>query len=299
MKKPEFSVVMATYNRKELMVKQLIAFENQTMEKDRFEVIIVNDGSTDGTMELLNQWPDTDLNLNIIHCQNGGPAKARNAGVFQALGKIIAFTDDDCIVDNNWLMEIYRTFHSNNEIQVVEGLTYTDKKARTPLTHQIENLTWNPVIPTCNAAYKKEFFVRLGGFDTDFPYPHNEDTDLAWRVLEETDVHFCANVRVYHPPVPVRFGKQLGRMKMLKSEFLLFKKNRKAYKKWRAENPWLTIYREVFLIHQLFNLKFHLGFYKRPKLMLQGLLLSLGWWLYLILLLPGYFNESLKVKRIR
>ncbi len=298
MKKPEISIVMATYNRADLLIKQLLAFESQTLNKDLFEVVIVNDGSTDRTKNLLDLWSRKFINLNVIHKQNGGPAKARNTGVYHSLGKIIAFTDDDCIVDGDWLENIHRVFNQRKDIQVIEGLTYTEKENRTPLTHQIENLTWNPVIPTCNAAYRKEFFARMGGFDTDFPYAHNEDTDLAWRVLEETEVLFCEEVKVYHPPIPVRFFSQLKRMRMLKSEFLLFKKNKEAYQKWRTEHPWVTIYSEVFFKHQLLNLKFHLGFFRKPKLMLQGILLSLGWWCYLLLLFPEYLHESRKISEV-
>lgn len=291
MKKVKLSVVMATYNRSDLLVKQLQAFATQTIAKENFEVVIVNDGSVDDTANVLEVWSKIMGNLSYINQVNGGPAVARNKGVEVAKGEIIAFTDDDCIVDKDWVEAILTAFIDKN-VQVLEGLTYTTKELRTPLTHQIENLSWNPVIPTCNAAYRKNFFQELGGFDINFPFPHNEDTDLAWRVLEHTEVKFCETMKVYHPPVKVKFKSQLKRMRMLISEFILYKKNTSAYKKWRSTNPWTTIYKEVFFKHQLLNLKFHLGFYRKPKLMIQGICLSFGWWIYLIVLFPKFVIAS-------
>ncbi|WP_461589794.1 hypothetical protein, partial [Winogradskyella sp.] len=94
----------------------------------------------------------------------------------------------------------------------------------------------------------------------------------------------------------VSFKSQLNRMKMLSSEFILFNKNPEAYKKWRTNNPWTTIYKEVFIKHQFLNLKFHLGFYRNPTLMIKGVFLSLGWWFYLVKLLPDFIQHS-KLKR--
>ena len=295
MKNPFISVVMATYNRSALLELQLQAFKNQTLPKDRFEIIIVNDGSEDETELVLINWTFLLPNLRFYTQPNSGPAVARNQGVEIARGEVIAFTDDDCIVDPNWLENIQSAFE-NEDVQVLEGLTYTNRKLRTPLTHQIENLSWNPVIPTCNAAYRKVFFKEIGGFDEHFPFPHNEDTELAWRVLEQTEVIFDKKVRVYHPPIKVSFSSQLRRMKMLSSEFILYKKNKEGYKKWRTAHPWITIYKEVFFKHQLLNLKFHLGFFRYPKLMFQGMFLSLGWWFYLVALFPDFFIESKKYK---
>lgn len=291
MRYPEISIVMATYNRVHLLHNQLVAFENQTLDQNRFEVVIVNDGSSDHTNIVLEEWSDKLKNLSFVNQVNSGPAVARNTGVAHAKGEVIAFTDDDCIVDDDWLERILDVF-KDESIKVLEGFTYTNKKLRTPFTHQIENIKWNPVIPTCNAAYRKSFFEEIGGFDESFPFPHNEDTELAWRVLESTDVLFLDNMKVYHPPIQVTFMSQLKRMKMLSSEFILFQKNPTGYKKWRSKHPWITIYKEVFIKHQLLNLKFHLGFFRKPKIMFKGLILSFGWWIYLIKLLPSFIRQS-------
>lgn len=289
--KIKISIIMATYNRVDLLAKQLLAFENQTLDKSKFEVIVVNDGSPDRTKQLLDAWSRRYLNLKVIHKINGGPASARNTGVDQASSEIIAFTDDDCIVDNDWLENILQAFNQDQNLKVLHGLTYSNKKEINPFTHQIENDSWSDVVPTCNAAYLKDVFNSLGGFDTNYPFPHNEDTDLAWKAHEITKVKFDKNVRVYHPAVPVPFRSQLKRMRFLRSEFLLFKKQPESYKKWRTANPWKTIYGEVFIKHQLLTLKSNLKYFIKPILFIKAMSLTVACWVYLMLLLPEYWDE--------
>lgn len=296
--KKEISIVMATYNRSELLIKQLKAFQKQTIDPSRFQIVVVNDGSSDNTMQILHEWQFILPNLKVINQLNGGPAKARNTGVEKANSEIIAFTDDDCIVDGDWLEQILKTFKNDRELQVLHGETYSNNKEITPFTHQIQNHKWNHIIPTCNAAYKKEILLEIGGFDTNYPFPHNEDTDLAWKIHEHTQVLFEKSVRVYHPAVPVSFKSQLRRMLFLKSEFLLYSKQPDSYKKWRTNHAWLTIYLEVFFKHQFRSLKFHLGFFKRPLVMLKAIGLTISCWFYLIYLFPEYFREYKKWQKV-
>lgn len=292
--KAEISIVMATYNRANLLAKQLIAFENQTLDKSRFEVVIVNDGSPDRTEQLLNNWSRRYLNLKVIHKENGGPASARNTGVEYASTDLIAFTDDDCIVDSDWLENILKAFQKDENLKVLHGLTYSRKNEIHPFTHQIENDSWNHVVPTCNAAYSKEMFNLLGGFDTNYPFPHNEDTDLAWKAHDITTVKFDKDVKVYHPAIPVPFKSQLKRMRFLRSEFLLFKKQPESYKKWRTNSPWKTIYSEVFIKHQLLTVKSNLKYITNPILFIRAMALSFSCWAYLVLLFPEYWAEYKK-----
>lgn len=289
---------MATYNRSHLLEQQLSAFKNQTLPASEFEVIIVNDGSTDHTREVLDNWPHDDVQLTVVHKQNGGPAAARNLGVEHARSAIIAFTDDDCIVDNDWLECIVNAFEQDSSLQVLHGSTYSNKAEIHPFTHQIECSTWCHVVPTCNAAYKTATFRSLGGFDTHFPFPHNEDTDLAWKAHEITEVKHDPNVRVYHPAINVSFRSQLKRMKFLRSEFLLFRKQKNAYQKWRTPNPWVTIYVEVFLKHQWLTMKSNLSYLLRPMLCMRSVALTVSCWIYLLILLPEYLAEHKKWRQV-
>lgn len=294
---PLISVVIPTHNRSALLEQQLQAMSRQTMSAELFEVVVVDDGSSDATPTLF-QKQTYPTNFRYLRKEQSGPAHARNFGAANAKGIILAFTDDDCIADPNWIEQIDRSFQ-DPLIRVVHGCTYTNKEDKTPLTHQVESKAWNPVIPTCNAAYRKSFFFEIGGFDTEFPYPHNEDTDLAWKALGRARSIYNPKMKIYHPPIEVPLSKQVRRLNMLKSEFLLFKRHKKSYQRWRSQSPWHTIYGLVFFYHQIRLFKFHLGFYKKPWLMFKGLIISFWSWIYLIILFPSFVKENLKVRELQ
>src|SRR3954451_21930647 len=96
---------MATHNRRERLIAMLDSLRAQTVGRDRFEVIVVDDASSDGTQEELErQVARGDLGLKVIRRDTGGgPAVARNAGWRAASAVLVAFTDDDCVAVPEWL----------------------------------------------------------------------------------------------------------------------------------------------------------------------------------------------------
>ncbi|NLR94587.1 glycosyltransferase [Flammeovirga agarivorans] len=293
----KISVIVPTHNREELVLYLAKSLAEQNYPKEDYEVFIVCDGCIDNTVALLDENYGQLNNWTILSINQSGPAKARNTGAQLANGKILAFTDDDCIADPNWLKAISEAFDSDENLIGIEGLTFTDNKNVTPLTHQIENLNGNPALPTCNAAYLKSTFEELQGFDESFPYAHNEDADFAWRLKEKGKVIFLDSMKIYHPPRMESLSKLKGRMKILESEFPLYYKNPFLYKKYRNTNPWRTIYIEVFLYHQLMFLKHVLGFFRRPKTLSKGLSLVVSWWVNLIVLFPSFLRMDQKYKK--
>ena len=113
------SIIVPTYNRKERLVGCVINLLNQDC-KD-YEVIIVDDGSLDGTKEMINNLQKNHKNLIYLRQRNRGPGIARNYGVESAKGKIIVLTDDDCIAEKEWLKEIIKPFKKDKKIGVVGG----------------------------------------------------------------------------------------------------------------------------------------------------------------------------------
>lgn len=288
----DISVVIATYNRKDSLKQALDALMKQDFCHRSFEVIVVNDGSTDGTGNLLEEYAVFgSVSLRFFEQQNQGPAAARNLGVQYAKGAIIAFTDDDCIPAKDWLRTIDAEFKSC-EIVGLQGSTHTDRDKITPLTHQIDNAHGNKSVPTCNAAYLKSALETVGGFDTEFPFPHNEDADLAWRIQKIGKIGFCDNMLVYHPPRTDTFSKVSKRMKIMESEFRLFYKDPESYRKNRGSSPWQIIYWEVMVKTQWYYFKTRFKYLKRPKLMLQGLALTFIWWWDLIRFYPKFLNAN-------
>jgi glycosyltransferase involved in cell wall biosynthesis len=290
------SVVIPTFNRVDLLEKQLQATLNQTIADFTYEVIVVNDGSTDQTEALLTNYQQHYSNLIVVHQENSGPAVARNTGVSVAKGPIIAFTDDDTMVSPTWIEEIKMAFHQYKMV-ALQGKTLTNRSARTPFTHQIENLSYRNLTVTCNAAVLKDAFQQVGGFSTLFPFAHNEDTELTWKLNRIGNIKFVPTVVAYHPPIQKTFWSQLRRMRFLESEFTLFRLHPEAYKLYRNASPWITILFEVAFFHFLRNLKFSLGFYKRPWLMLKGLVLNLASELYLFALIPSFFLKQIKTSQ--
>ncbi len=292
----KISVVVPTYNRLELLKDQVNALMSQTLPSGEYEVIVVNDGSGDGTSAYLDHIEDFYPNLKVFHHQNGGPAKARNTALRSADGDIIAFTDDDCVVETNWLEVILSKW--TNSIVGMQGATYTDREKVTPLTHQIDNETGHNSVPTCNAAYLKTALIFIDGFDESFPSPHNEDADVSWRIQQIGKVIFCPQMRVYHPPRKDSFKKVSRRMNIMESEFTLYQKSPELYQKYRDKGPLLHIYGKVFFHHIGYHFLSKIKLWKKPIMMIQGMVLAMIWWLDLVMKFPVFLKMSrLKAER--
>jgi glycosyltransferase involved in cell wall biosynthesis len=288
---PKISLIIPTYNRKTLLAELLDTVYRQDLPEEDYEVIVVSDGSKDGTDEYMASMQCKHANLRYLTQKNQGPAAARNNGVAYAKAQYIAFTDDDCYVNPDWLNNIIDIFETTSAVGI-QGRTTTYREKRTPLTHQIENQTGHPALPTCNAAFRKSAFEQVGGFDCSFPFAHNEDADLAWRIKQIGTIVFRPDVVVIHPPRRDTFKKLAGRMKMLQSEFLLYYKNPSLYKKYRSGSPWKTIYWDVFFIHQFRHLKSDFKYLAKPKYLFIGLALHLTWWFNLVRLFPTYLSAN-------
>jgi glycosyltransferase involved in cell wall biosynthesis len=287
----EITVIVPTYNRLASLKDTLHGLQKQTLPSHLFEIIVVNDGSSDDTEKYLKEVEATSTSFRFITQVNAGPAAARNRGIAAARGRIIAFTDDDCIPDANWLEVIQNAF-AERDIVGLQGSTYTDVKAITPLTHQIDNENGNASVPTCNAAFTREVLLHVNGFDEHFPFPHNEDADLAWRIEQLGSIQFVKAMRVYHPARTDAFKKVMKRMKIMESEFRLFYRNTTAYQQKRSSSPWKNIYWEIGVKTQGYYLLSRWKYYRRPWLMVQGITLTFIWWFDLVRRLPQFIASN-------
>ncbi|WP_020533008.1 glycosyltransferase family 2 protein [Flexithrix dorotheae] len=281
------SVIVPTYNRCSLLCELLNSLLHQSLLSHQFEVIIVDDGSIDDTQKTVKEFQGKMFNLVYLEQTNKGPAAARNHGASQAQGKYIAFTDDDCIPESTWLENAVEAISQPN-IDGIQGKTFTDQRKVRPLTHQIDNQKGHPAVPTCNLIVDRKLFLKVGGFDEEFPFPHNEDADFAWRFKEIGNIIFNDKVSVFHPPRKESFLKLSKRMKILESEFLLYHKSPELYKVNRNTSPWKTIYYEVFCINILRHFKSNFKYFFKPLVMISGMLLHLIWWYDLIKLYPKF-----------
>jgi GT2 family glycosyltransferase len=168
-------------------------------------------------------------------------AKARNLGIQNASGEIVAFTDDDCQPDPDWL-ENARKYFEDNRVAGIEGDIYTDEdKINDPKFRIVTNRGIQGMgFMTANLFVRLNILKIIGGFDERFDKPHfREDTDLAWRVLDYGNIPFAKDVHVYHPPIP---RKEKGESKQDRDRFfvndaLLFQKHPEKYiKLMKIEN---------------------------------------------------------------
>jgi glycosyltransferase involved in cell wall biosynthesis len=199
----EVTVVIPTRDRATRLAAALDALRGQTLAPERFETVVVDDGSTDGTAEVIARAAgDGSRAFRTVRLAGDGPAAARNAGWRAASSPLIVFTDDDCEPTPTWLESIARAAAANPGA-VIQGPT-------TPIPREAELLNRpftrtrriegpSPWFATCNIAYPRQLLERLGGFDELFPEALGEDTDLGWRALEAGGrVEFAADALVHH-----------------------------------------------------------------------------------------------------
>jgi GT2 family glycosyltransferase len=184
---PRTSVVVPTYNRACLLDRLLCAL-GQCHEPDGgFEVIVVDDGSTDDTGAVVRNAGLA--NIQYLRQGNAGAAAARNRGWQSARGEIVAFTDDDCVPSPEWLVELTQAFDDRRPVAVggaivplVPGFLAQFVQAERLVGHGGDASSVGYLV-TANAAFSREVLARVGGFDERFPGAAGEDTDLTYRLL--------------------------------------------------------------------------------------------------------------------
>ncbi len=195
------SVVLPTYNRLARLKQVLSGFEQQTYSLSDFEVVIVSDGSSDGTNEFL-ETIDTPLHLTFVAQPNQGVSVTRNRGIEEAAGELILFIDDDVVPAPQLIAEHLQVYDNNKGDIVVLGpmLTPLDTKLSSwtqweqdMLVKQYDamlNGDWEPTARqfyTGNSSVARRILVECGGFDPAFR--RAEDVELAYR-LSERGVRF-------------------------------------------------------------------------------------------------------------
>jgi GT2 family glycosyltransferase len=200
---PDVSVVVPTRDRARRLAGLLGALQGQTLAPDRFEVIVVDDGSRDGTADLLERASSGGrLSLRVLRLDGAGPAAARNRGWRDARAGLVAFTDDDCEPTAAWLEEGLRA-SARAPAAIVQGPTRPIPRERglleRPFTRTKLIERPGPWFQTCNIFYPKELLERLDGFDEVFPEALGEDTDLGWRAREAgAGLEFAEDAVVHH-----------------------------------------------------------------------------------------------------
>jgi len=220
------SVVIPTYGRPDNLINLLIRLNNQTF-KD-FEVIVIDSNEINYDYYKLKYF----FVLKVEKLPKCGCNMARNKGIEIANSEIIAFTDDDCIPDDNWLENGIKYF-KDSKVVGLEGLIYSERKGdpthRTPQILERKDIVHGR---TANMLYRKNILEKVGGFDGDFTVKitrgrlgYRGDTDLAWRVEKYGNIPFGKDVRVFHPVDKTTLKKELKNSRAFIFTSLLLKKH--------------------------------------------------------------------------
>ena len=205
-----FSIIIPTLNRKERLRVCLNSIIKLDYPRSKFEIIVVDNGSTDGTSEMVStEFPE----IKIVVELRKNSCYARNAGWKKAKGQIIAYTDDDCIVDENWLKILSSSF-DNKEIGGIGGplllllgpKSVVRKFRDTPFGDffQGSEKKLTDYLITANLALKSEVF-KTCRFDESLAFTSLEDIDFC-RSLKNNNYKllYVPNAKVYHNIDPKR-----------------------------------------------------------------------------------------------
>jgi O-antigen biosynthesis protein len=181
---PRISVVVCTFNGSRTIRKCLASLT--ALDYPDYEVIVIDDGSTDGTAEIVAEFP-----CRVIHQTNRGLSTARNVGLKASTGEIVAYIDDDAFADRDWLHFLAVAFRKSNHAGVggpniapADGFAAT-VVARSPggPCHVMLSDDVAEHIPGCNMAFRRDALMAIGGFDPQFLVA-GDDVDICWQIQQ-------------------------------------------------------------------------------------------------------------------
>jgi GT2 family glycosyltransferase len=189
---PFFSVIIPTYERPAQLARCLRALACQDYPLERFEIVVVDDGSADSPRQILDQFRES-LDLELLEQRNTGPAGARNFGATRARGEFLAFTDDDCEPDANWLRALASAFARSPD-RIIGGRTINalPDNLYAETSHAIIEVVYahfnaDPddarFFASNNFAVSAERFRLMRGFDESFITSEDREICARWRSL--------------------------------------------------------------------------------------------------------------------
>lgn len=198
---PKVSVVVCAYNAATTLRECLTSLS--ALDYPDYEVILVDDGSRDDTSRIAHEFP----RIRCVRQTNHGLSYARNVGAQHAQGEVIAYTDADCVADEDWLRCLIQAMHDQG-VSAIGGPNITPHSDGWS-AHCVAASPGNPShvmfddrhaehIPGCNMAFQRGALESLGGFDHQFRTA-GDDVDLCWRLLDVGEtIGYAPGAFVWH-----------------------------------------------------------------------------------------------------
>ena len=190
--KVQFSVIIPTRNHPGALLRCLQSFTDLDFPEGEWELIVVNDGGADSFRAITNDFRDR-LPLQTVDVDHAGPASARNAGAELGRGSCLAFTDDDCRVETDWLRQFAKGFEDDRwDALGGQSLNPVSDSAVATAWHHLVDFLYGYMqdengnalqLVSNNVAYRRAVYEALGGFDGSFPFAGGEDTEFGYRLI--------------------------------------------------------------------------------------------------------------------
>jgi glycosyltransferase involved in cell wall biosynthesis len=201
--RPLVSIVVPAHHASETIDRCLDALSRQTVPRESYEIIVVDDGSSDGTRIRV----ESHAGGRLLTQARSGPAAARNLGVQHANGGIVLFTDADCEPAPDWIEQMLVPFREE-QVVGVKGIYLSHQRETVARFVQIEyedrydrmaHQASIDFVDTYAAGYRRHILLAHGGFDPTFPEASVEDQELSFRLAEQGyTMVFAPLARVYH-----------------------------------------------------------------------------------------------------
>lgn len=267
---PQVSVVIATHERPQMLLRGLRALLQQDMPPEAYEVVVVDDGSSPASQRATREGlaalaasEATPVLRYVQQPRNGGPAAARNAGWRAARAPVVAFTDDDTLPCRDWLREglaaLARGFDAvAGRIEVPLPSVPTDYERDAA---GLQDATF----ATANCFVRRHALEAIGGFDERFRSAWREDTDLHFSLQAHgARLGFAPAARVVHPVRPAGWGVSLAQQRKVMFDALLYKKFPAWYRAYVRRRPPFAYY--AMVVAGLFAVGALLQGHARPAL---------------------------------
>lgn len=205
--KPFISIVVCAFNEERLLKSCLESLVGQTYPSDKYEIIIIDDESTDRTFEIAERYITSigseAVSTRIFRIQHGGLSVARNSGILKSKGDIIAFIDGDAVANNRWLAELSAIFATSEtdyvggRIDLLNTNSWVARFLQITLRRQFFESKPLSDFVGCNMAFRRNVIDAVGGFQENFIARGDEST-LRMRIPEYFNYHSAYDAAVFH-----------------------------------------------------------------------------------------------------